>query len=71
MMPIVESLSEEHQKGVKFVKVNVDESPGVTQRLSVFSIPTVMIFKEGKQVFRFVGVATKSQLSNKLKMFVG
>lgn len=56
--PIIESLSEE-EKDMRFVKVDVDQDQDLASQYSVFSIPTFMIFKDGKVVSQFVGAMGK------------
>ncbi|MEK7281730.1 MAG: thioredoxin, partial [Chloroflexota bacterium] len=46
--PVVEELSEVYDGRVSFVKLNVDENPGLAARYSVLSIPTLILFKGGK-----------------------
>lgn len=57
--PVIEELSKEYEKKVKFAKVNVNQSPVMAQKYRVMSIPTVIIFKEGKEVKRQVGFSGK------------
>ncbi len=56
--PIVKELSEE-MKDIKFVSVDVDQNPKISQQYSIFSIPTFLIFKGGKVVGQFVGAMGK------------
>jgi len=56
--PILEELSNE-VKEVKFVKINVDENPELASQYNVFSIPTFLIFKDGKIIHQFVGARGK------------
>src|SRR5207244_10394744 len=60
--PVVEELASEYVGAVKVGKVNIDDSPGAAQNYSVSSIPTLMIFKDGDVVERFVGVRPKARL---------
>ena len=60
--PVVEELSSENQGSFKVGKVNIDDNPQVAMNYSVSSIPTLMIFKGGQVVDRFVGVQPKSRL---------
>jgi thioredoxin 1 len=60
--PIVEQLAAENAASIKVVKVNVDESPSTAARYDVNAIPTLMIFKAGEVVERFVGVQPKRRL---------
>ena len=47
---------------LKIAKMNVDDNPGVAQRFGVTSIPTLMMFKDGKLVDRMVGAMPKGEL---------
>jgi thioredoxin 1 len=60
--PVVEQLAGENVGVIKIGKLNVDEAPGSAQNYGVSSIPTLMIFKAGEVVERFVGVQPKSRL---------
>ena len=62
--PVVEKLSEEYAGKVKFVKVNVDESPEVSQKYGITGIPALYIFKGGADVDKTVGAAPKASLQN-------
>jgi thioredoxin 1 len=60
--PVVEELAGEYAGSVKVGKLNVDVAPGAAQDYGVSSIPTLMLFKNGEVVERFVGVQPKSRL---------
>ncbi len=62
LTPVIEELAGENAGSAKVVKVNIDDSPGVAGNFGVSSIPTVMVFKGGDVVERFVGVQPKSKL---------
>ena len=47
---------------VKVCKLNVDDHPDIAQRFGVFSIPTLIAFRDGKQISKAVGVQSKEQL---------
>ena len=64
--PVVEELAAENVGSVKIGKVNIDNSPGAAQTYGVISIPTLMIFKSGEVVERFVGVQPKARLQQAL-----
>ena len=66
MAPAIEKLSEENTN-VKFGKVNVDENPDLAEKYNIMSIPTIMIFKAGKDVKSFVGVTPKEEILDALK----
>lgn len=60
--PIVEELAPTYVERAIIVKMNVDENPEVAQKYGVTSIPTLMMFKEGKLVDRMVGAMPKGEL---------
>jgi len=60
--PVVEQLAGENAGAAKIVKLNVDEAPNAAQNYGVSSIPTLMLFKSGEVVERFVGVQPKARL---------
>jgi thioredoxin 1 len=61
--PIVDELSEENAD-IGFRKVNVDEEANLAIRYNVRSIPTLILFKDGKEVDRVVGFAPKQRLQS-------
>ena len=62
--PIVEELAPNYQGKAVIAKMNVDDNPNVAQRFGVTSIPTLMMFKDGKLVDRMVGAAPKNALQS-------
>lgn len=60
--PIVEDLAPSYDGKAVIAKLNVDDNPMVAQRYGVTSIPTMMMFKDGKLVDRMVGAAPKGAL---------
>ena len=57
--PVVEELA---QEGYSVGKVDVDQEPGLAQQFKIMSIPTLLIFKDGKEVQRFIGLTPKDTL---------
>ncbi|MEM8864152.1 MAG: thioredoxin [Planctomycetota bacterium] len=64
--PVVEELAGENGGTAKVTKLNVDDAPGAAQTYGVSSIPTIMVFKNGEVVDRFVGVQPKARLQESL-----
>jgi thioredoxin 1 len=64
--PMVDELAQEYQGSVKIGKVNIDDSQGLAMNYGVNSIPTLMIFKKGQVVERFVGAQPKNRLQQAL-----
>ena len=60
--PIIDELALEYNGKIEFAKVNVDESPFVASNYSIMSIPTIMVFKNGKPQEHIVGFKPKDHL---------
>jgi thioredoxin 1 len=70
--PIIDELTKIYEgKKIKIGKLNVDQSPQVANRFHIMSIPTLMIFKDGKPVEQMTGVQDKNILSQKLDKYSG
>ena len=64
LSPIVEELSKTHNVG----KVNVDEEPELARRFHIMSIPTLMVFKNGKLVNQSMGYQSLESLQNLMEV---
>ena len=64
--PILEELANERAGELKVVKVNVDENPQVASRFRIQSIPTLMVFRDGRLVDTLIGALPKAQLTERL-----
>ncbi len=65
--PVIEELAEEYDGKVVFVKVNVDENKERPGQYGVLSIPTTVLFKDGKEIGRQVGFSGKEGFENLVK----
>jgi thioredoxin 1 len=63
MTPAVEAVAEKFADDATIVKINVDENPSVSARYGIRGIPTVIVFKDGKESNRLVGLSTQDQLA--------
>lgn len=68
--PIVEKLAESFDGKAVVAKVNVDEEGEAASKFGVSSIPTLVVLKDGKEVKRFVGLQSESDLSDALNTMV-
>ena len=68
--PMIERLAEEHAGKIVFGKLNVDKNSTVPQKYEVMSIPTLLVFKEGKLVDRIIGAMPYDVLNEKIKGFL-
>ncbi len=62
--PVLDQIAEEYDGKVKIVKMNVDENQAIPAQFGVRGIPTLMVFKDGKNVATKVGALAKAQLSD-------
>ena len=69
--PVVEELAQEYDGQVSFAKLDVDANPKTAMQFGVRSIPTLLIFREGKVAEQVVGAVPKSMLKKKLDKVLG
>jgi thioredoxin 1 len=67
--PVIEELAKEMQGKVVFGKLNVDENPATSMKHKIMSIPTLLVFKKGNLVDRFVGAYPKEELKKRLEPY--
>ena len=67
LTPIFQSLSREMSDKVEFAKIDIDKSLELAQKYKISSVPTMIIFKNGKEVQRMVGFKPKEQIRKKIK----
>src|SRR5215472_16190483 len=62
LSPIVEKIATEHTGKYKVGKLDIDDSPGVAAKYGIRGVPTVVVFRSGKETGRHVGVTNKETL---------
>ena len=67
LAPVFEQAGEEMQNDATFLKVDIDESLELAQQFKISTVPTVMVFKNGKPVDSLVGFIPKEALVQKVK----
>ena len=65
--PIVEQLADEYEGQVVFAKVDVDEEPDLARRYQIYSIPNMIIFKDGEIAEQIIGARPKAMLSDAIR----
>jgi thioredoxin 1 len=60
--PIIESIAEEYHGRLRVGKIDMDSSPGIAARLGVRGAPTVVLFRDGKECARRLGLTSKKHL---------
>ena len=68
--PLIDRLAEEYQGQAKVVKIDIDQNPNNAKKYKIRSIPTVLMFKNGKLVEQFVGKAPYENYSNALEKYL-
>ena len=68
--PIIEKLADEMHGDALFAKLNIDENPGISRKYGVMSIPTMIIFKDGKEVDRLVGAMPEHMIRRRVEAWV-
>lgn len=66
LAPTIEELAKEYNGKALVGKLDVDENPATAERFQVFSIPTMILFKDGTETERLVGLCSKSRISDTL-----
>ncbi|HEY7195723.1 MAG TPA: thioredoxin [Gaiellaceae bacterium] len=64
--PVLEQIAEERAGEIRLAKVNIDEQPALAQRYGVMSIPTIILFKDGKPTAAAIGAQPKGMLEKNL-----
>jgi thioredoxin 1 len=67
--PVVESIGEAHADKIDTAKVNTDENQQLAMRYSIFSIPTLIVFKDGREAARLVGFMPQEAMEQRLSQF--
>jgi thioredoxin 1 len=65
--PVVEDLADSMEGTVKVCKVNVDDNQAVARTYEIRSIPTLIIFKDGKVAARMVGVKPRAEIEKEIE----
>jgi thioredoxin 1 len=71
LAPTVDAVAEKYAGKAKVVKLNVDDNPGISQRYGIKGIPTLILFKNGKEEERVVGATSKEAISRMIDKHVG
>ena len=65
--PVVESLGDSHADKIGVAKLNTDENQELAMRYSIFSIPTLILFKDGREAARLVGYMPQPVIEERLR----
>ncbi len=68
--PVVESFGEKHSEKINVAKLNTDENQQLAMRYSIFSIPTLIVFQNGREAARLVGYMPQEVMEERLSQFL-
>lgn len=67
MEPVLKEIAEEYSDKLKVVKLNIDQNQDTPLKFGVLNIPTLIFFRDGKEIDRVIGAFPKKQLLNKIE----
>jgi thioredoxin 1 len=70
LAPTIEKLSEELRGRVRVSKCNVDDNPDLATDLSILNVPTLVMFKDGKEIGRMVGINSKTAIESRIQELI-
>lgn len=66
LSPIIQEYAQEHKGAVRVIKIDIDKNQQLAQKLAVRGVPTLVLYKDGKQVWRKSGALPKHMLEAEL-----
>ncbi len=69
LAPILQDVKKDLGEKVKIVKIDVDKNQAIAQKFQVRGVPTLMLFKNGKQLWRQSGVLSRADLKKVIESF--
>ncbi|MGM0568198.1 MAG: thioredoxin [Elusimicrobiota bacterium] len=70
LSPVIDEIAEDNSQNLKVCKVNVDESRSSASNYGIMSIPTLVLFRDGKEIERIVGALPKEKIEEKISAHV-
>ncbi len=67
MEPVLKEIAEEYSDKLKVVKLNIDQNQDTPLKFGVMNIPTLIFFRDGKEIDRVIGAFPKKQLLNRIE----
>ena len=65
--PVVEEIARDHADSMKAVKLNVDDNPETARKYAVMSIPTLIVFRDGREMARVIGARGKDAILREIQ----
>jgi thioredoxin 1 len=64
---IIKALAKDYNAVAKVTTLNIDENQGIALNIGIQSIPTIIIYRDGREIIRFIGLQTAETLHNALR----
>ncbi|MBL7068826.1 MAG: thioredoxin [Candidatus Omnitrophica bacterium] len=71
MAPVIDEVAEDYKDRLKIAKIDIEENQSVASQLGIMNIPTMVFFKDGKEVSRFSGAVAKKELVDRIEKILG
>jgi len=68
--PIIKELANDYPEKINVGKLNVELEPIITKKYGIRSIPTILVFKDGEVIYKYVGVISKKELEKKIEVLL-
>jgi thioredoxin 1 len=65
--PVVEEIARDHADSMKAYKLNVDDNPETARKYAVMSIPTLIVFRDGREMARVIGARGKDAILREIQ----
>lgn len=69
--PIIEQIADEYVEKMPVVKIDIDQNSELAEEYKIMSIPTVILFKDGKEIQRLVGAKSSAEYISEIKNLLG
>jgi thioredoxin 1 len=70
LAPLFDSLSQQYGEKMSFAKINIDDHMNVANQLGIKSVPTLIFFKDGREMERHVGVLSRGAFQKKIETLI-
>ena len=70
LAPLIEAVAEQYGEAAQVFKLNVDDSPAVAQRYGIQEIPILILFQDGVETERILGVASQEKISRTIDRYI-
>ncbi|MGB4215330.1 MAG: thioredoxin [Thermacetogeniaceae bacterium] len=68
--PVLEEIAQENAERLRLGKLNVDENPRTAEKYGIMNSPTMILFKDGKEITRIIGFRPKSEIMRSLEPYL-